>query len=34
VVVPVSLSGSGPGGWVVEVEAAGAVEGFCGGADG
>ena len=33
-VTPVSSSGVGPGGGVVEVEAAGAVEGFFGGADG
>jgi len=34
VVSPVSSSGVGPGGGVVEVEAAAAVEGFFGGADG
>ena len=34
-VTPVSSSGVGPRpGWVVEVEAAGAIEGFFGGADG
>jgi hypothetical protein len=34
VVTPVSSSGLGPGGGVVEVEAAGTVEGFFGSADG
>ena len=33
-VSPVSSSGLVPGGWVVKIEAAGAVEGFFGGADG